>query len=178
MQTDLKSLLYDYNPYDKTEKYNKEKMLQLLNYEPICFSRELLTGHFTASAFIINSQKTKTVLVKHAKLNRWVQPGGHCDGDSNLFNVALKEANEETGLLKLHLISNSIFDLDIHTIPMRKEVQSHLHYDVRFLLIADESEPFVISDESTDIKWVMISNIADFNVDESILRMARKILIS
>ena len=110
----------------------------------------------------------------HAKINKWLQPGGHADGETNIAKVALKEAEEETGLLNLKIFPE-IFDIDIHTIAARKEVPEHLHYDIRFLIMADEAELFQISNESTDIQWIRLNEIEKYNNEESILRMVNKI---
>lgn len=171
----LKSLLENYKIAHNLETDFKNKMLQLLENEVDCFSRSLLAGHFTGSAFIINFNKTKTLLVRHAKLNRWLQPGGHCDGDPDVAAVALKEAEEETGLKNFKFAKNEIFDLDIHTIPEHKGVPEHLHYDIRFLLIGDENERIQISNESTDIQWVELNKIEEYTKEESLLRMVRKL---
>jgi 8-oxo-dGTP pyrophosphatase MutT (NUDIX family) len=170
------SLLENYFPDDLAEQTFKNKMVEFIKNEPNCFERSLLKGHITGSAFIVNVQKTKTLLVNHAKLNRWLQPGGHCDGDANVAKVSLKEALEETGLTQLQIRETEIFDIDIHTIPERKGVPEHLHYDVRFLIVADETEPIKISDESTDVKWIPIIAVEKYNNEESVLRMVRKIV--
>ena len=89
-----------------------------------CFQRTHLPGHLTGSAWILNKSKTKVVLVHHGKLNRWMQPGGHADGDENIFAVACREGNEETGIGNL-IGAEEIFDIDIHTIPARKDFPEH-----------------------------------------------------
>ena len=172
----LNSLLNKYFPEDENEKIYKVKMLQLLDIGPLCFSRGLLSGHFTGSAFIVNQKKTHTLLLKHAKLNCWLQPGGHCDGDPDVENVAIKEVFEETGLIVEKSTNPEIFDIDIHKIPERKAVPEHLHYDVRFLFLVDESAKIEISDESTDLKWIPFIEIENYNIDESVSRMVEKIL--
>lgn len=174
-QLDTKYLLEKYNSNYAEELEFRQKMLQLLEFEPLCYSRELFEGHFTASAFIVNTDCTKTLLVKHRKLNKWLQPGGHCDGEQNLLKVAIKEANEETGISNFE--SNSeIFDVDIHIIPERKGVPEHLHFDVRFLLIAIEAEELKISDESIDLQWIPLDQIENFNPEPSIMRMVNKVI--
>jgi 8-oxo-dGTP pyrophosphatase MutT (NUDIX family) len=170
----LLSLLKNYNTNHLDEKIYKERTIEFVENEPECFSRALLIGHITGSAFIVNEKLTKTVLVLHAKIHKWLQPGGHADGEPNIMAVALKEAGEETGLKKLKVVSE-ILDIDVHTIPARKEVPEHLHYDIRFLFLADEFEPFVISDESTDIQWIMLEDIPKFNEENSIMRMVNKV---
>ncbi len=169
----LLNLLNQYEPTLEIEQNFKKEIIQFVENEPDCFKRQLLKGHITGSAFVLNNQKTKVVLVHHAKLNCWLQPGGHADGESNIAKVALIEAQEETGLMNLEIKPN-IFDIDIHTIPARKEVPEHLHYDIRFLIIANENEPFQISHESTDILWVYLNEIDNFKVDFSVKRMVDK----
>ena len=88
----------------------------------------------------------------HKKLNRWLQPGGHCDGDADVLQVAIKEAQEETGIKNITPISRDIFDLDIHYIPSRREENIHLHFDVRFLLMAETNE-ISFNHEANDMKW-------------------------
>ncbi|HOO09695.1 MAG TPA: NUDIX domain-containing protein, partial [Cyclobacteriaceae bacterium] len=93
---------------------------------PACLNRDHLPGHITGSAWIANPYFTKVLLVHHAKLDKWLQPGGHADGNENVMNVALKELQEETGLTRAKLNRDSIFDIDIHTIPERDSFPEHL----------------------------------------------------
>jgi 8-oxo-dGTP pyrophosphatase MutT (NUDIX family) len=144
--------------------------------EPSCFQRDHLPGHITGSAFIVDERKQFTALTHHAKLNKWLQPGGHADGDENIFRVALREAAEETGLKNFVFPFSGIFDIDIHTIPARKDFPEHLHYDIRLLIQASPQEAFVISEESHDLAWVELSKISELTNNESILRMVRKLL--
>jgi len=148
--------------------------LELLNHQD-CFQRTHLPGHITGSSWIINSDRTKALLVHHAKLNKWVQPGGHADGEENILNVALREAEEETGLTKLEPKQN-IFDVDIHLIPARKDFPEHYHYDIRFLVEANEEERIVVSDESHDVKWISFSELENFTKERSVLRMKDKLV--
>ncbi len=172
----LTILLNNYFPESKAEKKYKQKMLSLIENEPLAFFRESLKAHFTGSAFILNGNKTKTLFVKHAKLNLWLQPGGHCDGETDVAAVALKETLEETGLKDLIIDNRNIFDIDIHSIPERKGVAEHQHFDVRFLIIANENEEPKISNESVDIQWVKLKEVDRYNKDESIMRMVRKVI--
>lgn len=148
--------------------------LELLNQER-CFHREHLPGHITGSAWIVNKDRSKVLLVNHAKLNRWLQPGGHADGDENVLNVALRESNEETGVKDFHILQKEIFDLDIHTIPARKDFPQHQHYDIRYLLEADEKDPLIVSEESHDVKWIPLNELASYNAEPSILRLKEKL---
>lgn len=140
-----------------------------------CFHRDHLPGHITGSAWILNKARTHVLLVHHVKLNKWLQPGGHADGEEDVRSVALREVNEETGLIHFEELTPGIFDLDIHTIPARPDFPEHLHYDVRFAWAAtDEAEPEV-SEESHDVKWIALQDVAQLcGNNASILRMLAK----
>jgi 8-oxo-dGTP pyrophosphatase MutT (NUDIX family) len=171
----LISLLENYNPTDPQEIQFTEQITDFVKKNPDCFERSLLIGHVTGSAWILDKSHQFTLLTHHRKLDKWFQTGGHCDGDSDVLNVALKEAQEETGLSDIQIISPNIFDIDIHEIPERKGIPAHLHYDVRFLFEADKNQPFTVSSESTDLAWVALSEVSKLNDSESIMRMVRKI---
>ncbi len=138
------------------------------------FLRARLAGHFTASAWLVDRSGTRLLMTHHRKLDRWLQLGGHADGDRDLAAVALKEAEEESGLTDL-IVEPTLFDLDRHWIPERGDVPGHWHYDARYVVRATGSEAFAISDESHDLAWREIAAlIDDATIDPSIARMARK----
>lgn len=140
-----------------------------------CFFRDYFPGHITGSAWITNSNHSKVLLVHHAKLGKWLQPGGHADGDENVFEVAKKELLEETGIS--HASANrNIFDIDIHKIPEQKDIQEHFHYDIRFLFIADEFQPLRINHESHEARWIRLSELEQYNKEKSMIRMKQKLL--
>jgi len=144
---------------------------------PRCFYRDHLPGHITASAWIVDETITSALLIHHAKLNKWLQPGGHADGDENILQVATREVHEETGLRDLSFLKPGIFDLDIHPIPERKGFPEHLHYDIRFAFRASRQAPLKISDESSDLKWISLQEIPSITKQNtSILRMIEKTL--
>ncbi|HRI78435.1 MAG TPA: NUDIX hydrolase [Cyclobacteriaceae bacterium] len=143
---------------------------------PDAYERTHLPGHITGSAFIVSEDWSQTLLVHHAKLNRWLQPGGHADGDHHVERVALREANEETGLKEITLVTPEIFDVDIHPIPARKDFGAHDHYDVRFLYKASINEKIVVSEESHDVKWVDLGKLEEYSFESSLLRMRDKFL--
>lgn len=141
------------------------------------FDREHASGHFTGSAWLVSTDGERVLLTHHRKLQRWLQLGGHADGDSNLAAVALREAEEESGLQGL-TVEPDIFDVDRHWIPERKHEPGHWHYDVRYVVHAGEDENFVVSEESLELAWVAIRELADaHDTDESLRRMARKWLM-
>jgi len=158
---------------DEQEQAMLEKIIAFVNDNANCFDRELSIGHITGSAWIINKERSHVLLTHHKKLNRWLQLGGHSDGDANTLAVALKEGREESGL-DVTPLSENIFDVDVHLIPARQQEQEHYHYDVRFLLEADSQQPFVVSEESHDLAWVAIEALPDMIDEVSLLRMLKK----
>lgn len=138
------------------------------------YRRERLAGHFTASALVVSADGMRTLLTHHRKLGRWLQPGGHADGDRDLARVALREVEEETGLAGVRM-EPSIFDLDRHWIPARVHEPGHWHYDVRFLALAGDDERFEISGESNELAWWPVEQVATAaQFDPSLRRMARR----
>lgn len=138
------------------------------------FTRDRRAGHFTASAWLVDASGTKVLLTHHRKLRRWLQLGGHADGDTDLAQVALREASEESGMTGL-VVETEVFDLDRHWIPERGDERGHWHYDVRHVVRTGRDEAFVVGEESLDLAWREIVAIAaDDASDESLRRMAAK----
>ncbi|MEW9570622.1 NUDIX hydrolase [Rhodanobacter sp. Si-c] len=138
------------------------------------FERSHVAGHFTGSAWLVSADGRRVLLMHHRKLGRWLQPGGHADGDADLARVALREAEEETGVVGLR-VEDGIFDLDRHRIPARGHEAEHWHYDVRYVVRATVGESFAANEESLGLAWRPVCEVADdADVDESVRRMARK----
>ncbi|MEJ2788331.1 MULTISPECIES: NUDIX hydrolase [unclassified Pseudoxanthomonas] len=148
------------------------QFLELLDDPANPLLRERLEGHLTGGAWLVSADGRRTLLTHHRKLGRWLQLGGHADGDEDMARVALKEAEEESGLSDLS-VEGGIFDLDRHWIPERKDVPGHWHYDIRYVVRANGGEDYVVSEESLDLAWRDIGPIAA-EPDESLSRMARK----
>lgn len=147
------------------------RLTAFVTAQPKAFSRDpFIGGHVTGSAFVLSPDATRVLLTHHAKLNIWVQLGGHCDGIEDARFVAQKEAYEESGLSRITLLSDDVFDIDIHEIPARKSDPAHLHYDVRFLMQAT-SETFTVSDESHALAWVPLDDLEAVSTETSLLRM-------
>ena len=164
-----------HQPFNEYEAKMLERVLEFVRAHDDCFERTLAIGHVTGSAWIVDAAHTHALLTHHAKLGLWLQPGGHCDGDSDVFRVAMREVEEEAGLKQLApLLGAAIFDVDAHAIPARKSEPAHVHYDVRYAFEADRSLPLEISAESRDLRWVPLDEVASLNTDESVMRMVSK----
>lgn len=153
--------------------------------EPQCFERSCPTGHVTGSALITNAAMDKVLLTLHAKLGKWLQLGGHSDGDAWTHRVAWREGCEESGLEELKFADWSPeddikaiprpFDLDIHLIPARHKESAHWHFDARYLLIADDRLPLAITDESHQLRWFTLEEAEKVTQERSMLRQFEKL---
>lgn len=172
-RTALIEQLRTYRPSDPHEERMRVRILEFVRQNEDCFQRTLAAGHVTGSAWVINRERTHTLLVHHRRLGRWLQPGGHAEDESDALAVAVREAEEETGL-RVVPVSTAIFDVDAHDIPARKKEPAHVHYDIRYLVVADMTSRVVVSPESRGVEWVRLSQVVTMNTDESVLRMVRK----
>lgn len=164
-----------HQPFNAHEAKMLALIAEFVGANPDCFERSHISGHVTGSAWIVDAARGQALLTHHAKLGLWLQPGGHCDGDADVLRVAMREAEEEAGLKDLiPLLGGSIFDVDAHNIPARKDEPAHVHYDIRYAFEADPSLPLQISAESRDLRWVPLDGIASLNTDESVMRMVSK----
>jgi 8-oxo-dGTP pyrophosphatase MutT (NUDIX family) len=168
--------LAEYQPVDSREAAMRDEIARFVQSYVDCFERTQLAGHITASAWIVDETFEHALLTHHRKLDRWLQLGGHADGDADVRRVALREATEESGLAPIQFASREIFDVDVHVIPARKNEPEHKHYDIRFLFIADADAPLVVSEESHELAWLPIAELDRDDIDASVRRMARKTL--
>lgn len=166
--------LHNYHPSNVDEQEFKQRMIAFIEEHPDCFERSLAIGHVTASAWLLNKKGDKALLMHHAKLDRWFQLGGHCDGNPDVLAVAIKEAQEESGINDIAPVSEEIFDIDIHLIPAHKKEAAHDHYDIRFLLQVMSDEDFVQNSESKELRWIGKRPEDLPTTSESVARMARK----
>jgi 8-oxo-dGTP pyrophosphatase MutT (NUDIX family) len=173
-QQQVLNLLNQYIEHESENRHSKALLIEFAVRHLNCCERTLLIGHFTGSCWLVSKDGQRVLLTHHKKLGRWLQLGGHADGDSDLAQVALREAEEESGLTDLS-VEQEIFDLERHAIPARGAEPEHYHHDVRFVVHATGSEEFVVSDESHALAWRTISELVDdIDAEESIRRMARK----
>lgn len=170
----LISHLLNYLGENPAESGTINRFIDFVKQEAGCFERSTLSGHVTGSAWIVSPDGERVLLTHHRKLDRWLQLGGHADGDSDVLAVAYKEAQEESGIDQFEQVLPGVFDLDIHAIPARKGEPEHLHYDVRYLLRPTGSTKYTVSPESHDLRWVGLDEISSLTTEESMLRMVEK----
>ena len=154
----LKEQIESYVPYDEQEEKDKEQMLEFINKYDDVLTRNNIFGHFSASAFVVNKDRTKMVVVYHIINEGWIYPGGHADGEEDLLSVAVREVEEETGL-KVKVLDNNIYS--IQSAPVKghvkrgKYVSAHIHFDALYIMEADDIVPLVYKeDESKGVKWI------------------------
>ena len=176
----LKEQIQNYIPYNEQEENDKEMMLKYIQTFEDVVTRENKMCHFTASNWIVNKEKTKALMIYHNIYKSWGWTGGHADGDSNLLHVALKEAEEETGLKNFKLLNDGIFSIEILTVDSHikrgKFVPSHLHLNVSFLLEADENESLTIKpDENSGVEWIDIQKTIELTNEEKMRPIYQKL---
>jgi 8-oxo-dGTP pyrophosphatase MutT (NUDIX family) len=179
--SDFLHALQNHIAFDNSEVLHLATVTAFVSDNPHNFwQRSNLIGHVTGSAFVVNAARTHTLLLHHAKLNRWVQPGGHLDdADASPAAGALREAIEETGITNLALAATALFDIDVHYIPLRQKANesepAHYHHDARYLIEA-VTDSVVLSDESLGFRWVALTELAEGSAESGLVRMARKVL--
>lgn len=177
MQLDaILAILEPYQPTFEEERLYRKLMLARAHANPTnWWQRSLLDGHFTGSAWVLNPDRSKALLIHHRGLDKWFQPGGHAEEtDDSLMETARREAQEECGLFGLNLLSNTVFDLDIHVIPAKKDIPEHLHYDVRFLFQAETEILKGDDTELNDLTWAPLKDLMRRDLQQSVRRMVIK----
>lgn len=168
------NLLQNYEPDDIEEMTFKTRMIEFAKTNPDCFERSSPMGHFTASSWLLSRDGSKALLMHHTKLDRWFQLGGHADGDGDLLSVAIKEAQEESGIHQISAVFETPFDIDIHEIPPNSKEAAHLHYDVRFLLQVTSDEEITQNSESKELRWISQKRSELPTMARSVTRMFEK----
>jgi 8-oxo-dGTP pyrophosphatase MutT (NUDIX family) len=173
--TELRDLLKGYQPSDEREAGYLEAMLRLMDADGNVLSRQHFDpGHFTASGFIVSSDGARVLLVHHAKLDKWLQPGGHIEPeDRGLESAARREVIEETGVPDLG--SMGLVDIDIHQFPERGNEPAHDHLDMRFGFVT-ASDLVEAGEGTTDVRWFTLTEVAGWHHRPSLSRPAQKLL--
>jgi 8-oxo-dGTP pyrophosphatase MutT (NUDIX family) len=182
----LLDMLAHYRRVYSAEASVVDRIRDLVETHADCFDRTCRPGHITGAAWIISADRRRCLLAHHRKLDRWLQLGGHADGQWQVDEVALREAREESGMAAFDFlpIAGALmpFDVDVHQIPERRDARgiviedAHQHHDVRFLLIARSEQEIRISDESHDVAWFTPEEVRQHTDEESVLRMLHKAL--
>ena len=178
---DREALLHVLDQYQSrfpAEEDTVARIRDLVAGRPDCFERTCMPGHITGSAWILSPDRSRYLLTRHRIFDRWLQLGGHADGCPRPHLVALREAEEESGLAGYGLFRDTEtfipLDVDIHAIAARPDMPAHAHYDLRYLLAAAAEQPLEISDESHDLRWFTREELLETVHEESVLRMLRK----
>ena len=151
----------------------RDRVLDLLDVHGVSLAdRTTAPGHLTGSALVVDAAGERVVVLLHTKLRRWLQPGGHADGDHELAGVALKEATEETGIEGLRVLVPAV-DLDVHEVDHGDDLGLHLHLDLRFVVVAPEDARIRGNHESLDLRWVDLDELVELADEEGLVRLAR-----
>ncbi len=167
-------IVRNFVPSEDVQNDARSIVLEFAADHPDALYRSCLSGHFTGSSWVVNHEATRGLILLHSKVNKWLQPGGHADGDGFLHMVALREATEETGISGLEVWRDPI-DIDVHVIEERSASEpAHLHLDVRYLAKAPKDAVLQGNHESMDLKWVEEGELEDpiFSLDGSTKRLA------
>jgi 8-oxo-dGTP pyrophosphatase MutT (NUDIX family) len=148
----------------------RDRVLAFIDAHADALARSCVPGHLTGSAFVVDPARGRFLLLHHTKLRKWLQPGGHADGDGNLAAVALREASEETGIEGLQVVVPPI-DIDVHLVEPPHE-PAHHHYDLRFLVLAPDGAQVSANHESTDQRWATVDELDTLGCDDGVRRMA------
>lgn len=176
----LREKIEKYVPFNEQETADKEYFLKFIDTFDDVLTRDNVFGHFSASAFVVNKDRTKMLVVYHIINNGWIYPGGHADGEEDLLSVAVREVEEETGL-KPRVLDSEIYAIQANPVKSHIKrgmfVTAHIHYDVIYLMEADEeSELSYREDESKGVKWIPFENALDEGIFEVIKPVHQKLI--
>lgn len=172
-----RAIVAGYRPWCAAQASERLRILAFIDaHSTDAHRRECSPGHLTAGTILVDASRERVLLHHHAKLDRWLQFGGHADGDGNLRAVAWRETVEESGIVPAWL-SEAPIDVDVHVIPARPArgerpaEPEHLHLDVRYLAVAPEGARAVCSEESHALAWFTRAECAALALDDSITRL-------
>lgn len=168
---ELREKIEKYKPYNEQEENDKKIMLKYIDSFDDVLTRNNEFGHFTASAWVVNKERTKVLMIYHNIYKSWAWTGGHADGESNLLETAIRELKEETGVKNVKVLDNDIFSLEIVCVnghvKRGKYVSSHVHLNLTYLLEVDGKEELKIKeDENKGVMWVNIEDVEKVSNEE------------
>ena len=152
-----------YRPWNEQERQDQAVILAFLDKNPDAFYRTNLLAHMTASAWVVNPQRSKVLMVYHRLYDSWSWAGGHADGEEDLLAVALREVREETGVQRLRPVTEDIYSLEVLTVDGHEKhgqyVPSHLHLNLTYLLEAEEEQPLRVCEaENSGVAWFSLAD--------------------
>ena len=161
---DLMEQIEKYTPYNEQEEKDKETMLKYIDTFDDVLTRNNEFGHFTASSWVVNKDRTKVLMIYHNIYKSWAWTCGHADGESDLLGTAIRELKEETGIKNVKVLDDNIFSLEIICVnghvKRGKYVSSHVHLNLTYLLEVDENEMLKIKeDENSGVKWINVEDV-------------------
>ncbi len=177
--THLREILAHHQAYDQKERADMEHINALLEQQHNLLTRECQVAHITGSAIVMDSGSKRILLIKHRKLKRWLQAGGHGEGETNPADIALRETSEETNLADLHFFPPNTsplpLDIDVHTIPANQDIPAHEHLDFRYLIVT--TSPNSLSGntlETLDARWFTYAETLALEMDAQLKRLIKK----
>jgi len=180
MKNNLRKSIENYIPYNEQEEKDKDYILKFMDNFDDVLSRKNIFGHFSASAFVVNKDRTKMLVVYHIINDGWIYPGGHADGEDDLLAVATREVEEETGQ-KTKVLDKNIFSIQVAPVKghIKKGiyVPAHIHMDVLFIVEAEDRKILTFrDDESKGVKWIDFSDATKSDVVDFIIPIHKKII--
>lgn len=168
-----------YKPFNEQEEIDKQVMLNFIDTFDDVLTRNNYIGHFTASSWVVNKERTKVLMLYHNIYQSWTWSGGHADGETDLLGTAMRELKEETGVKNIKILSEDIFSLEIAPvdghIKRGKYVPSHLHLNLTYLFEVDEDEETRIKeDENSGVKWINIEDIEKISTEKFMINWIYK----
>ena len=153
-----------YSPVNEQEEHDRKVILRFMADNENAFSRSNLIAHMTASAWVVNHDRTKVLLIYHRIFNSWTWTGGHADGETDLLSVAVREVKEETGVKNVFPITDEIYSLEVLTVDGHEKrgeyVTGHLHLNLTYLLEADENDELKFKeDENKGAGWFPLEDV-------------------
>lgn len=171
-----------YEAKDEQERQDQSLILEQMGLVgDQILTRECETAHMTSSGVILNAQMNKMLMIHHKIYDTWAWTGGHADGEDDPLAVALKEAQEETGLMHFHPVAEAPASIEVLPVLGHQKnghyISTHLHFNVSYVLIADDTEALEVNETETNgIKWVPIDEIGQYSNEPAMVEIYQKII--